>query len=599
MPQSVAMSWFILWILLVGGAQAAPNRAAFEVQHAMRAARSEGLMPDPSPEGKTIAFVRIVRFEVFVESEPFFTFPNAIHALTKEDVIRRELLLKPGDKFAMDRLVESARNLRALPIFALATIVPVMAERPDQVGLLVVTRDLWSLRLENAFQFTGAQLDSLLLQLTERNLFGRNARASLRFHLLPLNLSLGDVYVNRRLFGKPLSLQQTFNVHFARGDFAYDGVSGSLNFGRPFYNLQQIWGFTGVIKMSSTTARQARGVRLSTVELESGREAPRIWQQRSFSAAAYVRKQVPGTYIQRISAGFGITAYAAKRDALNRGLSDEEYAEFEDAVLPNDRTQVFPVISYSFFRNRFRTYSELSSYGNSEDQQLGLSGGLTFRTPMGLGSTPSAVDLGAFLGWADDYLGDGLYTLGVGLETRREDRKHIDSRLLLQGRMATPRVAWGRAVLRVEWLGRFEDTGNPQVSLGGNNGLRGYPSQAFTRVGANRLRGNVEWRTPPFVWASFHTGLVAFYDAGAVYGGAELSPDFGTPKAFTLKQSVGLGLRLLVPQFNRTVTRLDLGIPVDGSGFMLTISGGSSQAVPIADWEDALLDHNIGGLAYQ
>ena len=49
----------------------------------------------------------------------------------------------------------------------LAAAVPVLNEA-GELGILVVTRDLWSLRLESRFQTTGDVIDNLSAQLTER-----------------------------------------------------------------------------------------------------------------------------------------------------------------------------------------------------------------------------------------------------------------------------------------------------------------------------------------------------------------------------------------------------------------------------------------------
>ena len=71
--------------------------------------------------------------------------------------IRRELLFAQGDRYDDERIEETMRNLRALGIFALVRIVPVRTHAsPTSVGVLVYTRDLWSLRLETGFNGTVA-----------------------------------------------------------------------------------------------------------------------------------------------------------------------------------------------------------------------------------------------------------------------------------------------------------------------------------------------------------------------------------------------------------------------------------------------------------
>jgi len=92
--------------------------------------------------------------------------------------------------------------------------------------------------------------------------------------------------------------------------------------------------------------------------------------------------------------------------------------------------------------------------------------------------------------------------------------------------------------------------------------------------------------------SSLRGGLVAFYDAGILYGG---SLETG------LRQSVGLGFRFVIPQASRFTYRFDFGVPVDGTGFVISISGETNQAVPMTPLEDGLSNEaiSIGGLVNQ
>ena len=143
---------------------------------------------------------------------------------------------------------------------------------------------------------------------------------------------------------------------------------------------------------------------------------------------------------------------------------------------------------------------------------------------------------------------------------------------------------------RCDWTVRRDLETEELMFLGGDNALRGYPSQAFFDVTGDRVRGNLEYRSQPGQWSSFYGGWVFFYDIGALYGGE-------TPSG--LRQNVGLGFRTLMPQANRTAYRIDLAMPTDGSGFMLNLTGGSGQAVPITPADDSHFQSGIGGLLNQ
>ncbi|MBM4361343.1 MAG: BamA/TamA family outer membrane protein, partial [Deltaproteobacteria bacterium] len=129
-----------------------------------------------------------------------------------------------------------------------------------------------------------------------------------------------------------------------------------------------------------------------------------------------------------------------------------------------------------------------------------------------------------------------------------------DAELLLGGRIVTPRLPFGRFVVDGFSLDRYRNYLNPLQSLGGTTRLRGYRAAAF--VGPSALVTNVELRTPPVQVFSILAGLAAFYDAGDAFRRRE---------EMVLRQGVGLGLRILVPQIERVVFRVDLATPLDRS----------------------------------
>ncbi len=79
----------------------------------------------------------------------------------------------------------------------------------------------------------------------------------------------------------------------------------------------------------------------------------------------------------------------------------------------------------------------------------------------------------------------------------------------------------------------------------------------------NLLVVNAEYRSLPINFFTLHLGFVLFYDGGAVYGG----PDPRDPtreQPFVYRQTLGLGIRALFPQFDREVLRVDFGFPMSG-----------------------------------
>jgi outer membrane protein assembly factor BamA len=95
------------------------------------------------------------------------------------------------------------------------------------------------------------------------------------------------------------------------------------------------------------------------------------------------------------------------------------------------------------------------------------------------------------------------------------------------------------------------DLDHRRLLLGGSTGLRGVLPEQL--AGRNLILANVEYRARPFEILSSWLGLVLFYDVGSA---------FDETPAFI--HTTGIGLRLLLPQLNRDVIRIDLGFIIGG-----------------------------------
>ena len=170
-------------------------------------------------------------------------------------------------------------------------------------------------------------------------------------------------------------------------------------------------------------------------------------------------------------------------------------------------------------------------------------------------------------------LGEDLLSVRVAGRSRwqpsvEEDEGFDDpwanARLEAEVANISPPLPGGRFHTRVGVKLRHNDLTRATSYLGGDNGLRGYPSKQFE--GHNLCYVNAEFRSKPINILTLHMGFVLFYDGGAVWGG----PDPDDPRQdlkLRYRQSIGLGLRALFPQFDREPLRVDFGIPLsDGSG---------------------------------
>jgi len=571
--------------LLVGLLLASPAAGAegpYEDQRLALALAEGGWTVAAEPAGRTIGAIHIVRKDVFADDELIPTFFNSFHWLTREDVIRRELLFAEGEPWDVARVAESARNLRNLGIFTIVRVVPVEpadADAVDTVDAVVFTRDLWSVRLETSFSVTDGFLDRLALQLVERNLFGRNKLAAIRFELRPRTWSLSQLYGDHRVLGGALALTQRFELVFRREDSVLEGTRGELMLGSPLRDLAQGWGFLLGVAYDDVIGRQISGRDVLTWSPEGHDEAyERVWDHVTFSASARALRQLGRDVVHRLSFGFAAGVTAA--DPLPGTIPDRFVDAYREQVLPPSRRQLYPFFAWAGFTPRYATFRNLASFGLTEDVRLGPWWSTLVAAPLeAFGSSVDALVVEASAGLVLAP-GGGLFDVSAGVRGRLEQSELIDQAAEARLRLASPSLPFGRFVGHVHWEGRRRDSARALVTLGGDNGLRGLPSQALFGFGASRIRANVELRSPPLVIASAHLGLVAFWDGGAVYEAVS---------ALRFRQSAGLGVRLLFPQFNRFTFRLDLGAPLDGDGFSVLVTFGSQQAVPLTAVEDVQL----------
>lgn len=563
---------FALWLC----AQALPVRAdSYEWQRTEKLLARLALTPEPAPDGKRIAWIRIVRDDVFVEDEIWPTWFNWFHGLTREHIVRRELLFEEGEPYVNARVEETMRNLRGMQIFALVRIVAVKTDDPDAVGMVVHTRDIWSLRLETDFSVT-TQVDSLLLRLTERNLFGRNQTVGADYTLLPMTYTLRQFYGVRRVWGSTFRFAENTSVVFNRESGKAEGSSWYVSGGEPYYNLAQRFAWAAEFEYDTRVARQVqRGQVLRFQPVEDGPYALRVWRHKYTAAALGGSYRRGHAYKQSFGWGWdyrNLDVRPTRETALPPELRDE----FERRVLPRERTESGPYLSYDILTPRYVTFVDLGTFGQSENVRVGPYASAAVRAPIkAFGSTTQSWVFSSSIGFVLAP-GGGLIEGRTGGSTRYEDGMLVDQLWTGMVRGATPVIRFFRLVARVAVESRRRDTSRALVSLGANNGLRGYTSQYFYGYGASRALANVELRTLPIAWQALHVGAVVFYDVGSV---------FDRFADMRLHHAAGLGLRVLFPQFNRYPFTLDGGMSADPD-FRLVPTFTSGQVVPLTALED-------------
>ena len=143
--------------------------------------------------------VQLIRRDIFDPNERSWVarLGNKLHFQTRAPVIRREVLLRPGQVYDSALVAESERNLRAMGIFRRVQIDSVRTD--SGLVLRVTTKDGWSTQLDWRFRSTGGEV-AFTLGMVETNLLGTASSAAIRYRNDPDRNSIALGFRRRRLF---------------------------------------------------------------------------------------------------------------------------------------------------------------------------------------------------------------------------------------------------------------------------------------------------------------------------------------------------------------------------------------------------------------
>jgi hypothetical protein len=534
----------------------------YEQETLAAALRDRGTEIDPAPEGKTIEQIEIAPLEVFEPRDPAPGVLNRLHATTRPYVVRREVLVAEGQPYRKVLVDETARNLRQISQLSLVLAVPVRGSAPDKVRLLVITKDVWSLRLNWDISFSSGGLESLTLQPTEANLLGSQQTASVQTQILPESYSLGARYGVPRLWGSRVAMLADANIIVNRRSGQPEGSYGTLSVGKPLFSTLTEWSWQSSAAWRTDVVRRYSQARLSTYDAkatpDSNDAIPFQYRGARLAASASLTRSFGWAIKNNVTPGFEMS----RRVYTTFDLSAFDPAAADEFVrrnVPTSDTRLGPFLQWRGYSNDFMRVLDFESLGLQEDFRLGHDLYVkVYPVTTALGSSRSF--LGVFAGAQYTVpLGDGLARAVVESTTETTLKSGPqglpDASIEAALRLVTPRFAAGRVVFDARVLDRYRNFLNQNVFLGGDSRLRGYPTNYA--VGPSVVNYNLEYRTRPVEILSCQLGGAVFYDVGDAFDG------FANMR---LKHAAGAGFRVLFPQFDRVVFRGDLGFPVEPHG---------------------------------
>lgn len=496
-------------------------------------------------EPARVGQIEIQRIDVFDtahpdENRPPYTWVNKLHILTRESVVRREILLEPGDTFDPYLVENSERNLRAYPFIKSAQIEP--WDRPDgTVGLMVRVQDTWTTDISPSIGFAaGEQKFGMLLR--ERNFLGRGKTLETNYNDGFGTVSRGFSYRDPRVWGSRLSAR----LYHSNSSQGYDT---EVSLALPVYSL---------LTPYSTGVQGRHGTTVDPI-YKSGEEVARIREEyRGYEA--FVGHPLTATSRRAVRSTYG---YAFVENVFGSSVTGSSFA------LPDDRRLSMIKWTVDYEESDYFSDNLINKFELIEDINLGWQAQARLAyASRDLGALRNevlprlTVRKGQRLGPRQFLLeGGGVYFIYGDSQWR-----HVVASAYGSYYRKSFLIPKNTLVIHGEIANGLRLQRDSQLMLGGNAGLRGYRFNAFT--GTRSLLFNAESRFYAIEdWLHIVSiAPILFWDAGYVWSEGEQR------KARDLKHNVGLGLRL---GFTRSATvpvvRMDLSYAPNKEG---TVGGG-------------------------
>ena len=557
------------WMATLGSLERASMR---------RALAARGYELEPSPWDKVIGKVLVYNEDVFAEKSRLLQLLNFFHVTTKERVLRREVVVQPGELWNQERIEESARRLRDPLFSSVIVVVPVKSAEAGKVDVLVVTRDIWSLRLNTQYTFQEGRLTDLALSLSENNFLGRRSVVAMALTMDQGKIEAGPLFIDKNFLNEHLELRARVNTIVNRdalfhdGELDSEGSSSTVSLRKTLWQLSSKWGggvnfthryaierrFDGTgLRQVGCAAGVARCVLLdreTAAMTPDDEKLPFIYRQRRASITVSAVRQFGTKVKQQVS--FGHSLDSTKPRLLDGFPGTVEQRDpFIARVLPPSEVDSAPFISYALFTPRFRTRRNVQTYDLAEDIRLGPDLEASYGVGLELlGSDANFQRGGLGGGYTLPIARVGSVRVGVGYSTRYQDGAFRDNGASISTRIVTPTLRYGRIVAESTLGTRWNERTPGFFTIGSDNGLRGFRINQF--FGERVFGTQIEARSIPTSLWVLRLGGVAFYEVG---GAAD------TLKDLRLHHDAGVGFRMLLPQTSRELFRFDRAFPLDGA----------------------------------
>lgn len=522
------------------------------------------------PDRVRIGRVFVLPLDLFAVEDNFVKkVMNALHTVTRASVVRRELLYRDGQLLDFGAVDESERNLRKNRYLRVQATRFYRGLKPGTVDLLVVVQDVWTLYFNVKLQGAGGNTQ-YNFKWGERNFLGRRLSMELEFDKSTFINKWRQQFSNMYLFGSRWQFLEGFAFYYD-DEWNRIGEQFELQLIYPLFSRKSKWGFELHGLYDNNMTFENEGSDLKQLVLTNGTTLDRKYRTTRYLLEGHLIRSF-GTAVKR---NYGIKWSSEQLSYSPYAGLEEIYGDiFREEVLPRDYFRHTLSATFSLDTYRYTKLRNFFYYGRIEDFPVGLE----FSCSVGVsrrfwGSDENAVYLQTALKRNFLFLRDHILSVETGytLDLLSGDL-YRDSVFEFTLEYYIRNLPLGFFAFRAHVAAGGWLQNGSQLYLGAGNGLRGYQDNNFE--GDRRVFFNAEYRFNPIDLKAVQFGFVVFYDIGAAWNASEQG--LSDTKFYP---SLGIGLRVNLPQFNPDVFRFDFGwnFGNDSTKFLQMVSFGYNQ----------------------
>ncbi len=505
---------------------------------------------NPPVSGQIIDSVEIGAENVFDLTEPrynnfLFRLANKTHIVTRKSVIRRELLLGPGDIFDTALVNESIRNLRRLPYLFKTDITMKEGDRGENI-MVVNTSDKWTIVGGLSFHRTGGR-DDLQIGLEENNLLGQGIFLSNDYMILENDRDFYQIELSeKRFMGKGLALGFFYSDNPRAGQI-------SMFLGRPFYSLSQ--NFSGEIRFLRLNNRLDYYPSGSLAAQDRYRKRRLQLTMAYRNGPCHVKYRITTKYEYSDLESTGLNVYDSTAFTILPTASDDSLFHYFQGSL-------------RIRQIKYVVFNRLNRFHKVEDVNLGLDAQVSYGQAQQPGFHGPVYHYMAYWPQYTVAFNRQLLIFGIHHEVWYSGSSCLREKVNLYFK-GYSQVNYNNTIaLGVRFHSHRLRDKYFTLYLDEDNGLRGYPAYLYN--GEDRLIINIENR--------FFSDLEIFSVGvgGAVF--ADIGSIWARDSRLTLSETrsaVGMGLRFGISRSTQgEVLRVDLAYAVDRKSWQLSVGTG-------------------------